>query len=99
MCPQLGTQAVGQPMTPGVALGVSRFHGGLQRRCRSVRCRVWVWIVDVAGCETLICASRSPAGRRAGHAMVRTNCTLSRYMHRGGVVPISRPDGILPSAT
>jgi hypothetical protein len=31
MCPQLGTQAVGQPMTPGVALGVSRFHGGLQQ--------------------------------------------------------------------
>jgi hypothetical protein len=99
MCPQLGTQAVRQPMTPGLALGVSRFHGGLQRRCRSVRCRVWVQIVDVAGCETLICASRSPVGRRAGHAMGRTNCTLVRYMHGGGVVPISRPDGKMSSAT
>jgi len=97
MCPQLSTQAVGQPMGPGLALGVSRFHGGLQRRCRIVKCRVWV--VDVAGCETLICASRSPVGRRAGHAMGRTNCTLSRYMQHGGVVAISRPDGKMSSAT
>jgi hypothetical protein len=64
MCPQLGTHAVGQPMGPGVALGVSRFHGGLQRRCRIVKCRVWV--VDVAGCETLICASRSLGARSGG---------------------------------
>ena len=60
---------------------------------------VSLWIVDVAGCETLICASRSPVGRRAGHAMGRTNCTLSRYMQHGGVVAISRPDGKMSSAT
>jgi hypothetical protein len=40
MCPQLGTQAVGQPMGLGLALGISRFHAGLlQRRCRIVSCR------------------------------------------------------------
>ena len=40
--PPLGTEAVGRPMGPGLALlGVSHSHGGLQRQCRFVRCRFW----------------------------------------------------------
>jgi len=38
---KLGTEAVGQPMGLELALGVSRFHAGLQRRCIIVKCRVW----------------------------------------------------------